>query len=65
VRVGWLEMRVLVITAVIVGVQWALIQRFPEPRWVLLTLAVPALLLALSLSGVLTVVSRVTRGGRR
>ena len=64
-RVGWLEMRVLVIAAVIVAAQWALIQRFPEPRWVLLTLAVPALLLALSLSGAVGLVSRLARGGGR
>jgi hypothetical protein len=54
-------MRTLVITAVIVAVQWVLIHRFPEPQWVLLTLSVPALVLALTLS----LVSRVARGGRR
>lgn len=58
-------MRVLVIAAVIVGAQWVLINRFPDPKWVLLTLTVPALLLALTLSGAVGLVSRVARGGGR
>jgi hypothetical protein len=58
-------MRTLVITAVIVAVQWVLIHRYPEPQWVLLTLSVPALVLALSLSGVVGLVSRWRVGGRR
>jgi hypothetical protein len=58
-------MRVFVITAVIVTAQWMLLQHFPDPKWVLPTLAVPALLLALSLSGAVGLVSRLTRGGRR
>jgi len=58
-------MRTLVITAVIVAVQWVLIHRYPDPQWVLLTLSVPALVLALTLSGAVTLVSRVARGGRR
>jgi hypothetical protein len=58
-------MRVLLIAAVIVTAQWVLIHRYPDPRWVLLTLVVPALLLALSLSGAVGLVSRLARGGRR
>lgn len=58
-------MRTLMITAVIVIAQWVLIHRYPEPQWVLLTLSVPALVLALSLSGAVSLVSRVARGGRR
>ena len=58
-------MRSLLIAAVIVAGQWVLINRYPEPRWVLLTLSVPALLLALSLSGAAGLVSRLARGGRR
>jgi hypothetical protein len=60
-------MRTLLITAVIVGAQWLLIHRYPEPKWVLLTLAVPALLWALSLNGVLALVlgPRGARGAGR
>jgi hypothetical protein len=61
-------MRVLLIAAAIVAVQWVLIHRYPEPRWVLVTLAVPALLWGLTLSGLITLVSGVSRrvgGGRR
>jgi hypothetical protein len=55
--------RALVIALAIVTAQWALINRFPEPRWVLLTLAVPALFVGLTLSGVKALVGR--RGGVR
>ena len=58
-------MRVLLIAAVIVVAQWVLINRYPETQWVLLTLTLPALLLALSLSGAVGLVSRLARGGRR
>lgn len=57
-------MRALLIAAVIVGVQWVLINRFPEPKWVpLLALAVPALFVGFTVSGVTALVSR--RGGGR
>jgi hypothetical protein len=61
-------MRVLLIAGVIVTAQWVLIHRYPEPKWVLLTLAVPALLWGLTLSGLITLVSGVSRrvgGGKR
>jgi hypothetical protein len=58
-------MRVLVIATVIVVAQWVLIQRYPDPQWVLLILGVPALLLGLTLSGAVGLVSRVARGGGR
>lgn len=61
-------MRALLIAAGIVAAQWVLIQSYPEPKWVLLTLAVPALVWGLTLSGLITLVSGVGRrvgGGRR
>lgn len=58
-------MRTILITLAIVTGQWVLIHRYPEPKWVLLTLTVPALLWALSLSGVLALASHRRGGGRR
>jgi hypothetical protein len=58
-------MRTLVITTVIVAVQWVLIHLYPEPQWVLLTLTVPALVLALSFSGAVRLLARWSAGGRR
>jgi hypothetical protein len=65
--VGWPDMRVLVITLMVVAAEYVLIHQFPDPEWVLLTLTVPALLLALTLSGVVGVVSGLTgrKGGAR
>ncbi|MFL6144913.1 MAG: hypothetical protein ACJ72N_23990 [Labedaea sp.] len=56
--------RALVITTAIVLVQWVVIARFPDPKWVLLALAVPAFLVGLVVSGVVAVVGRRGSGRR-
>jgi hypothetical protein len=58
-------LRALVIALAIVTVQWVLINRFPDPRWVLVTLAVPALFIGLTVSGVNALVGRRRGGARR
>jgi hypothetical protein len=58
-------MRALVITTAIVLVQWVVIQRFPDPRWVLLALAVPAFVVGLMVSGVVAVIGGRRGGARR
>jgi hypothetical protein len=58
-------MRALLITLAIVTAEYLLINRFPEPRWVLLTLAVPALFIGVTVSGVKALVGGRRGGGRR
>lgn len=57
--------RALMITTVIVLVQWVVIHRFPNSHWVLLALAAPAFVLGLMISGVVAVVGRRRGGARR
>ena len=62
-------MRTLILGALIVGAQWVVINRYPDPRVILATLTVPALVAALGIGRLfrlrLSVVTatRTRRGG--